>query len=590
MAEHRDGLPEDDVPREPEGGSPDSPDPEPVVRRDFFRQSVGMAAASLFGLDRLEPLLDRVLGRVHELQGTRSMANSVARQLAGSGVLKPTRPRVRSTALCPSAYEANILQGCGEPLQECLEPFACQMPFEPCMEPFVCGFPFECPIPHQCQPPFECLEPFQCVQPFPCLEPFECQMPFGCPEPFECLEPHQCGQPFECGQPHECQMPFGCQPPFECLEPHQCPEFQCWPPGHECLAAYQCTVMENHCGGMPTFDCVPPAGPFTCNANTTPPFTGCHFPDVKCEWGEQFQCQWGEAQFDCNKVEAGHTGFSCPPWVGGTGWFDCNPPAHGGAFDCLYPSNFDCANVSGPEYLCPGVDEFYPCDPPWTCSGPPYGQDCLDVAHECPSLFYCDSSGTRVWYACGRRSDPPGTGTFDCFGQFFCGSSPKTVDYDCAGQSFMCGDQSPEAFDCTTKHEFSCLDLSGADGGGFQCGGSTFKCSAGGTRCGVGPTGQYSIGDDPAPGDFLCYNHGGTTEGFRCAAKFQCSGMADDFRCYDQGTRVFTCSTAFGTCGEPQEVFGACSPSASGSFRCNQAAGEFACTGPFACPAQFANS
>jgi hypothetical protein len=166
------------------------------------------------------------------------------------------------------------------------------------------------------------------------------------------------------------------------------------------------------------------------------------------------------------------------------------------------------------------------------------------------------------------------------------------VDFDCDGQSFKCGDATGDSFECVTQHEFSCWDLNPALHGGFECG-ETFRCSPGGTRCGVGgETGTYSYGGDGDPGDFLCYSSSQGSDGFRCWADFECSGMADDFRCYDAGGAVFTCSGAFGTCGQPpQGNYGACSPSANGSFRCNQTAGEFACTGAYGgCPARFEDS
>jgi len=106
-----------------------------------------------------------------------------------------------------------------------------------------------------------------------------------------------------------------------------------------------------------------------------------------------------------------------------------------------------------------------------------------------------------------------------------------------------------------------------------------------------GVTGTYTYGGDDAPGGFLCYSANGGTDGFTCWAEFECSGMADDFRCYDSGARVFTCGGAFGTCGQPaQGNYGACSPSTNRTFRCNQGTGQFACTGTFECPARFANS
>jgi len=67
---------------------------------------------------------------------------------------------------------------------------------------------------------------------------------------------------------------------------------------------------------------------------------------------------------------------------------------------------------------------------------------------------------------------------------------------------------------------------------------------------------------------------------FRCGSAFQCSGMADDFRCHDNAFLAFQC-------GE----FGGCNPSgSSGTFRCNRANGEFACTDGFACTGGFTNA
>jgi hypothetical protein len=350
--------------------------------------------------------------------------------------------------------------------------------------------------------------------------------------------------------------------------------------------------VEWRCDPQP-FHCTQ-AESFSCDANSNPPFTGCTYPGFACEWVEQFFCQVVNGPFDCDKVEVANAGFSCPPWVGNVAWFDCNPPDQGGQFDCSWPNTFDCANLGGPGYLCPSLEQFFACEPPWTCNGLPlYGEDCRDTTHECSGVFHCDATPNsgRVYYACGRRANPPGTGTFNCNDMFICMGNARTVDFDCDGQFFKCGDATGDSFECGTQHEFSCWDLNPALHGGFDCG-ETFRCSPGGTRCGVGgETGTYSYGGDGDPGDFLCYSPSAGTDGFRCLAEFECSGMADDFRCYDGGAPVFTCSGAFGTCGQPpQGDYGACSPSPNGSFRCDQGSGEFACTGTFDCPARFSNS
>jgi hypothetical protein len=374
----------------------------------------------------------------------------------------------------------------------------------------------------------------------------------------------------------ECPSDFGLMQPLEgpIGPPQQGVEWRCDP------QPFHCTQAES----------------FSCDANSNPPFTGCTYPGFACEWVEQFYCQVDGAHFDCDKVEVGNAGFSCPPWVQGTAWFDCPPGENPPAFTCdQYPNEFDCGNLGGAAYLCPSVEQFFACEPPWTCNGSPYGQNCLDTTWECSGIFYCDPGPNpeRVFYSCGRRSNPPGTGTFNCNDIFLCVGKASTVDFDCDGQSFKCGDVTGETFECGTQHEFSCWDLNGVQqGGGFFCAGGTFRCSAGGTRCGVGgETGTYNVGGDDDPGDFLCYTPTTGSQGFRCAVKFECSGMADDFRCFDAGAAVFTCSSAFGACGDPNEPYGACSPSANGSFRCNETAGEFRCTGTYGgCPARFANS
>ncbi len=54
-------------------------------RRQFVRQAAQVAAMSLFGVAALDPILDRVVGRVNELHGIDRMGGDVAKHLHRMG-------------------------------------------------------------------------------------------------------------------------------------------------------------------------------------------------------------------------------------------------------------------------------------------------------------------------------------------------------------------------------------------------------------------------------------------------------------------------------------------------------------------------
>jgi len=428
-----------------------------------------------------------------------------------------------------------------------------------------------------CQPPFECQEPFACQAPDECQQAFECGAEFqACPQGHGCMpvDPFDCLPPFECQPPFECELAFECELGFECMM-----EFQCGGPAFGCVEPF------DWCATPPPFTC--PAN-FTCNANTAPPFSGCHYPDFSCEWIEAFQCEVAQAVFDCDKVEEGSTGFSCPPWEGTPpqGWFDCPTYGTPPPFDCAYPTAFDCGGQAA-TFLCGVTGRFQP-----TCG--PGGQPewhCTNVE----SWFDYVCGGDNETYNCNAHQCSPGMAIFRCGdypdymrGKFHCNPGPagevfdctpgagKQYDFDCENHEFTCGPSAEHIFECDGRHEFTCWGGGIPENEGFACG-SGFVCKAGGSRCGVGATGQYHpwLDDDSTPGDFYC---GGQAIGadFRCSANFQCSGMADDFRCFgEDGYLAFQCAA----------LFGGCNPSGSSArFRCDQTGNEFECPGVFTCP------
>jgi hypothetical protein len=79
---------------------------------------------------------------------------------------------------------------------------------------------------------------------------------------------------------------------------------------------------------------------------------------------------------------------------------------------------------------------------------------------------------------------------------------------------------------------------------------------------------------EPERRDFLCIGAPGPEGAFQCIGQFTCEGMADDFRCWDEGTLAFNCP----------EWFAGCWPSGpSGIFRCDRVHNEFFCPS-YLCP------
>ena len=76
------------------------PEPKPTTdgtRRQFFRQSAQVAAASLFAGAALEDVVERVVHRVGESQAMQRLAGDVAKDLRGLQL----QPRAFADECCP---------------------------------------------------------------------------------------------------------------------------------------------------------------------------------------------------------------------------------------------------------------------------------------------------------------------------------------------------------------------------------------------------------------------------------------------------------------------------------------------------------
>jgi len=372
----------------------------------------------------------------------------------------------------------------------------------------------------------------------------------------------------------------------------ECPSDYAPPPGRLRPAEGGIDQWQWLCPTAPNFEC-PTDDNFACNGNTRPRFGGCLYPDFACEWGEQFYCQVDNDHFDCDKKEGQNVGFSCPPWVGNVGWFDCVEGSPGAAFNCRHHvPPFDCGGtiVGGdPGYLCPALNQFFtgcPGSEDWQCRTDPneFMEECYGSTKECTGAesFGCE---TAAEYYCGRETGDS-TGSFVCGADkpFVCGGAGR-YDFICRNESFTCGGATAGAFACDTNHIFMCKTY-GTGGTAFECDGQSFTCSTGGTRCNEPGTGDYrpcydwwGFHEDIVPGDFLCW--GRTAEGFSCEHTaehtFECRNLADDFRCLDDGqSGMFTCIAPFAGCQ---------TTGSTGQFVCNDTNGEFVCQPAFDCPA-----
>jgi len=286
----------------------------------------------------------------------------------------------------------------------------------------------------------------------------------------------------------------------------------------------------------------PQAENYTCLPEGQPSFTGCDYGgnEFRCEWGPDFACEVADDKFACE------TSFTCPPWVAGTPWFACST-----YFDCDYPNPFECSDgePAGSGYLCPDSTQFAETcldeTPRWQCPTTGAFGRCPGQTdpYECEDGYNCGDDNTVI-FRCGPDSVDPDAKTFECDditdGGFVC-SDGTVYDFDCR-QGFICGGNSAEngLFDCNSGHAFMCAGDGDATREDFICTTTTFTCGAGGTRCGEGMTGQYTVDQ---PGDFLCIN----------GAKFQCSNAAftctseDEFMC-GQINAEFWCTAPFGGC------------------------------------------
>jgi hypothetical protein len=320
----------------------------------------------------------------------------------------------------------------------------------------------------------------------------------------------------------------------------ECPSDFAPPPGGPAPGGVE--LPQWLCPTAPNFTCDPD---YACNANTRPKFQGCLYPDFYCQWGlgeHKFHCHLGAALFDCA------TGFSCPPWDGGTAWFYCKPGTDP-PFECDYPDDFHCG-PEGDGFLCPTHETyFHGCDyshwNPWLCApGSQFGKYCVEPSHQCIGMDYFGCSQVAP---AGFSCEPPAT-AFSCGGgtQTFSCDNSKIYDFTCY-VGFSCLGGAETGFDCTSNHQFFCRYSA------FQCSGGPFTCSAGGNRCGAGMTGSY---DYDQPGDYGCFG-GATGTKFECAEGLFSCHAADDFQC-GWGTS-FTCKGRFA----------GCSPGPGGKFECN---------------------
>jgi hypothetical protein len=471
MEEERAATPggENEAPQgEPQNAAPRSP----VERRDFIRRSAEVAAASLFGLGGLDPVINRVLARVGEMRGVDRLVGSIASHLAESGVLRLESRASAATADCPSGF------GASNPQQEA----------------------------QLCEP-----EPFLCLP--------------GPPDYFEC-GPGMFGELCPLGALYNC--PQTLQPPFAC-NANTMPAFAgCKYPSFKCEWGEQfyCQVDNEHfdCdkveGQNTGFSCPPWAGDplvawFDCRSGTTPAF--------HCDYPDDFDCGGGPEAYVCpgpNQYQPVCEGTVWDPW-------ECTVPSgqfapYCGTQDhrCGATEDFGCRDKATAWFSClaPGAQ--------FICGGPQQKFSCDDAGiydFVCTAHFICAGDGERAFdctsnhlFHCYTYSFECGGGTFKCSaGGNRCNedhtgvySHDQVGDFDCAGGGEGAEFKCLQAFNCGAADDFKCgwgtrstctgrfAECTPGPGGKFECN-SSFTCErdGGGTPFNCGQAGHNCVSD-----------------------------------------------------------------------------------------------
>jgi hypothetical protein len=449
---------------------------EPLERRSFLRRSAEVAAASLFGLGALDPLIDRVLARMGEMEGANQLAAGIARHLADSGVLTPRAHAARSTPDCPSDYGPAVGGGAESPFQK---------PGGPPL--FVCA-----PVPG-----------FTC----PAAQSFTCHAGtnprfMGChytTPGFQC----EWGEDFYCqvdDSHFDCDQVEGQNVGFSC-PPWAGDPLTAW---FDCIAQGEGTPVTFDCSYPTSFDCGGLGGvgylcagtaeagfepacvaPWNCANTPTKYHEDCIASTVACPPPEAgFACS-APVEYNCGGKERqdGHFAcdlFTCTPGGTPTQWdfncenlsFRCGSGAGEQTFECRGGHVFDCTDfghVQNRGFSCgqEGQGDSFSCAAGGVRCGVgatgSYGTD--GYVGRTPGDFYCDGHNTQeASFDC--------QGSFECIDvadDFVCMDTGDVTSFLCTNAFSGCAPPRPEGvFQCdNAAHDFVCQ-------GGFVCPGGEF--------------------------------------------------------------------------------------------------------------------